>query len=106
VAGVEYAAAHPDYVEPFLATAAGRLVAGAGFNPSTRYGESRKLDLFYGEVHGRRVMRVQLSGLHTSVVSSERFASGLVGAVSDVAFSPAGTLYVATSAAIYRIVPE
>lgn len=96
----------PSYVDPLIDTRSDRVhPVGAGFNPSARYGSDLMNDFFYGERNGRRVMRVRLTSSRTAVAFSSPFAAGFPAPISDVAFTPAGTLYVACDNAIYRLVP-
>jgi glucose/arabinose dehydrogenase len=99
----EFAAQQPSYVDPI--TESDRALIGASFNPSTKYGPTARLQLFYGISDAGRVLRLELSPERTAAVAAELFATGLPTPVTDLAFTPAGTLYVACENGIFRIVP-
>ena len=101
-----YAAANADYVDPLLDTGSLNVgLIGGSFNPSTRYGPDTELRFFYGEANTRRVRSAELNAARTAFTANELFAHYLPGVITDVAFTPAGTLYVACEDAILRIVP-
>ena len=96
----------PGYADPLIDTRSERTQpVGGGFNPSGRYGSNLTNDYFYGERSGGRVRRVRLTSSRAGVAFSTTFASNFPSPISDVAFTPAGTLYVACDNAIYRIAP-
>jgi glucose/arabinose dehydrogenase len=99
----EFAAQNGDYADPI--TESTRALIGASFNPSTKYGPDARLQLFYGVSDAGRVLRLELSAERTAAVATKLFAAGLPTPVTDVAFTPAGTLYVACENAVFRIVP-
>jgi glucose/arabinose dehydrogenase len=103
-AELEYVAANPTYVDPLLdAGMSDPALAGGSFNPSTRYGPNSWQHFFYGEAGDRRVIHGTLSPGHER---TEVFATGFPSPITDVAFAPAGTLYVACTNAIFQIVPS
>ena len=103
---LEFAASNPDYVDPIIDTGADAAgVVGGSFNPSTRYGPNTRLHYFYGETYNRRVMRAELTSQRDAVANVAPFAVKFPGTITDVAFTPAGTLYVACKNAIFRLVP-
>ncbi len=106
-AELEYVADHPDYLDPLreLATGTDHL-AGASFNPSTRYGPLPLNDFFYGASAAREVRQADVPTDRTRIGVPDTFASYVPGDVLDVAFTPAGTLYVATESALLRVVPR
>lgn len=105
-AELAFAAENPDYVDPLLESGSERSVfEGAAFNPSTKYGSDARLQFFYGLRDKGRVRSLQLTAQRTAAVKSESFATGLPTPITDMAFSPAGTLYVASADAVLRVVP-
>lgn len=94
---------HPEYGDPL--TQSHSAYAGAAFNPSGKYGPSLRLQLFYGVSDRAQVVSLGLSPERTASLEGRTFASGFPSAITDVAFTPAGTLYVACTNALLRIVP-
>jgi glucose/arabinose dehydrogenase len=92
--------AHPEYVDPVLETDEVELL-GLSFNPSTRYGPTEYLQLLAGTADGR-ILHYALTADHTAVAHSGVFAEALP-ALTDVNFTPAGTLYVASRRAVGRV---
>lgn len=80
-------------------------LAGGGFNPSARYGQRVQNDFFYGETSTRRVIHAVLSANRDAFSARAVFADGFPSPIVDVAFTPAGTLYVACETAILRLAP-
>jgi len=103
---LEYVAAHPEYADPLYDTRGSfpQLVGGS-FNPSTRYGFFRQNDFFFGEALSREVKQMTLNTERTEGATVTTFARQFPAPLTDVAFTPAGTLYVACENAIFRIVP-
>jgi glucose/arabinose dehydrogenase len=102
-----FAAATLDYQDPLLLTAAGqpRALAGLSVNPSTRYGPTPLNEAFVGDPAMQQVVRMGLDAQRLTVTGEQVFARPLPGIIRDVAFAPAGTLYVATSTDVFKIVP-
>ncbi len=103
---LQYAAEHPAYLDPILETTDyfPGLVGGS-FDPSTRYnGASLLDDFFYGAAVRQQVLRLELDPGRTLVAGGDVFGQNLPGEMTDVAFTPAGTLYVATDTALFRII--
>ncbi len=104
-AQLAYAAETPEYANPILDSGSSTSpLVGATFNPSTKYGPDNRLYFFYGEQSGGRVFSLELSADRTAAVKSRLYASGLPTPITDVVFTPSGTLYVASEDAILRIV--
>ena len=104
-AELAFAAANADYVDPLADSGIEQSeYVGAAFNPNTKYGPKQQLRLFYGVAGDGRVVSLQLGPERTSVASSSTFATGLPWPITDVAFTPVGTLYVATEDALLRVV--
>jgi glucose/arabinose dehydrogenase len=78
---------------------------GGAFNPSTRYGPSLDGHLFVGQGDARTVMRTAPSDDRAALGPLRLFAEAFPADITAVSFTPAGTLYVATRGAIYRIAP-
>lgn len=98
-----FVAEHDDYADPMMEST--HQLVGGGVNPSTRYGASLLLRLFFGWNEAARVASVALSPEGTATVGvAEKFATGLPTPINDVAFTPAGTLYIATDDAVLRVV--
>jgi len=105
-AELDFAALNPDYADPIVASGTNPVTwIGAAFNPSAKYGPNTFLGLFYGVQDDGRVLSLELSTARTAAVTTTRFAASLPTPITDLAFTPAGTLYVATQDAILRIVP-
>jgi len=105
-AELQYASAHGAYVEPvYMPARADVRLVGGSFNPSTRYGPSAEGRYFFGEALGRRLLVAELTADRTAIAEAQTVAAYFPGAIADVAFTPAGTLYVACENAILRIVP-
>lgn len=103
----EYAASHPDYVDPLIDTGPinGGLVGGS-FNPSSRYGPTTLLHYFYGRSGTRNVISAELTTDRSALAQDVRqFAGVFPGTITDVVFTPAGTLYIACENAIFRLRP-
>jgi len=98
-----FVAMHPEYGEAVAQST--QALIGAAFNPSGKYGPQVVLQLFFGVSDRRAVYRLPLSSARTAAQESVLFASGLPSAITDVVFTPAGTLYVACEDAIVRVVP-
>ncbi len=98
-----FVAATPEYVDPFAVT--DRPVVGGAFNPSTKYGTATWNQLFYGIADAGRVFRLELSTARTAAVRTRTFATGLPTPITDVTFTPSGTLYIAGGGAVLRVVP-
>ena len=97
-----FVANHPEYVPPLLESHS--QFVGAAFNPSAKYGHATVLDLFYGVNDLAHIVALALSPERTASAEARTFATGLPTPMTAVAFSPAGTLYVATQSAVLRIV--
>ncbi|MGD8452414.1 MAG: PQQ-dependent sugar dehydrogenase [Phycisphaerae bacterium] len=105
-AELAYAGEVTEYVEPLFETAeAGPGLIGGGVNPSNRYGDNVRLSFFYGEIDRHRIIALEFDQTRTRVLGTRVFAADLPGEITDVAFTPAGTLYVACENALFRIVP-
>ncbi|MBU0638815.1 MAG: PQQ-dependent sugar dehydrogenase, partial [Planctomycetes bacterium] len=103
---LEYAAAHGDYVDPILDSGNGSSpLIGVTINPGSKYGPDARLDLFHGLRDDGQVFRIQLSDTRTAALMTRSFANGFPAPITDVAFTPAGTLYIACENAILRVVP-
>ncbi len=102
-AELEFVALNPEYSEP-LTQSSGAYV-GAAFNPSGKYGLGPQLRLFYALGGTPRVDSLGLTQQRTAALEAQKFADGLPTPITDVAFTPAGTLYVACRDAVLRIVP-
>ena len=100
-----YAAATPEYVDPLFTSGADfSPLVGVGFNPSTKYGLDRVLNLFYGVSDTQHIRRLVLADGRDGVAGEHGFAVGLPALITDMAFTSAGTLYVACQNAILRVV--
>ncbi len=105
-AQLQFAADNPSYADPVFVTGSTLPdVVGGTFNPSNRYGSENRNQFFYGESSNRRVVVLRLNAERLST-STEIFASGFPSEITDVQFTPAGTLYVATRTTILRIAPK
>jgi len=101
-----YVQATPEYAEP-VHHSDGDFDAfvGLAFNPSTKYGNDARNGLFCGIPAKNVVQWITLGGDdHDRVNRVRDFAGGFPSAITDVAFTPAGTLYVACQDAILRVV--
>lgn len=106
-AELDFTAANAGVVDPLLDTRGERLlIVGGGFNPSTRYGVATQNHFFYGETTRNQVTHAAIDGDRAAIGTREKFAGGFPGPITDVAFSPAGTLYIACENAILRLAPR
>ena len=103
-AELAFAAQNADYSNP-IHQSLDRHFVGGGFNPSTKYGPASFQQLFYGVSNRGRIERLELTIERTASVQSYVFATGLPTTMTDVAFTPSGTLYIATQEAILKVVP-
>jgi glucose/arabinose dehydrogenase len=101
---LDFVAQHSEYGEPVAQMR--QALVGAAFNPSGKYGSKLVLQLFYGVSDRKEVFSLPLSIARTASEQRVLFASNLPSAITDVAFTPAGTLYVACANAILRILPS
>jgi glucose/arabinose dehydrogenase len=101
-AELDFVAQHPEYGEAVAQTT--EPLTGATFNPSGKYGPKSELQLFFGA--RAQVFSLALSTARTGSGQALSFASGLPSAITDVVFTPAGTLYVACVDAVLRILPD
>jgi glucose/arabinose dehydrogenase len=62
--------------------------------------------MFVGQFNTGDVVRYTLNAARDGVTGADLFVSGISGGITDVAFAPDGTLYILTSDAIHRVVPE
>lgn len=97
-----FASANASYFDPMLETINWDLV-GAAFNPDAKYGADLQMRLFYGASDRQQIVNTDFSEDRIDARRTEVFATGLPGTLYDVAFTPAGTLYVASSEGILRI---
>lgn len=101
-----FSAANANYRDPFYDSgSSGPGLAGGGFNPSGRYGPRVQNDFYYGEAGTRRVIHAVLAADSNEFSARTIFADGFPSAIIDVAFTPAGTLYVACETAVLRLAP-
>lgn len=99
-----FAGATPGYTDPsFDSSSFITQVAGGAFNPAGRYGPRRERQFFCGDPGERRVVVLVLNPDRTSA-KAETFAGPFASAVTDVAFSSTGTLYVACETGIFRVI--
>lgn len=102
---LDYAAQNPAYTDPILVTAAGESpIVGAAFNPGTKYGPDTRLNFFFGVEGAGRVLSAQLNDERVAVVTYGAFAARFPTPMTDVAFTPFGTLYAASQGSIVRVV--
>jgi len=100
-----FADQEPTYADPLVDSALRREVfVGAAFNPSSKYGPNLQQRLFYGLEDAGHIVSLELTDARTAAEQADTFATGLPTPITDVAFTPSGTLYVATEDAILRIV--
>lgn len=91
----------PAYEEPLYVTA--RDLVGAAFNPSTKYGPQSLNEFFFAVGNRGEVRRLELTADRAGAVRSRVFASGFPAPITDLTFTPAGSLYVACRTAVFRI---
>lgn len=103
---LDFATANADYADPLFDSGDKRpRIAGAAFNPSTRYGSSARLNIYYAEANDNRIIALALAADRSATAGAQTFATGLPGTLVDVAFTAAGTLYVASEDSIFRLEP-
>lgn len=105
---VTFVAEHPDYRDPLLTSdVPDPTYAGLSVNPGTRYGQRFEGRLFFGEVVQNRDIRVTdvvLNATRDDDAAIEFFAGRFTSRINDLAFTSAGTLYVATEDAVLKII--
>lgn len=102
----DFAAGAANYADPIIDTSADDdRPIGGGFNPSDRYGADTRGLYYYGVSTAAGVIQVVLGDDRSSAARSTLFATRFGSAITDVAFTPAGTLYVATENSIFRVAP-
>lgn len=101
-----FAAAVPNYTDPLFETLAGITdVGGGAFDPGSQYGPRRQNQFFFGGGSQQLVYVAELNGSRTAAEGAQ-FGGPFQQPVTDIGFSPSGTLYVGTTNAIYRVVPR
>jgi len=99
-----WAAQHADYADPWIETGSDtNPLIGPTFNPSTRYGPSMQLRMFYGLRDSGRIIAADLTADRLGLGERTLFAGALPAPLTTLSFSPAGALYVASDTAILRI---
>ncbi len=101
-AELAFVAQHPEYADPLNEST--RQLVGLSFNPSSRYGTKTRLHLFTGVADQGQIRNLTLSEQRTTVTANELLAAGFPTPLLDVAFTPAGTLYVACESAVLRMI--
>lgn len=105
-AELAFVAETSDYADPVYESGSSMPgLVGGGFNPGARYGQRVQHDFFYGESATRRVIHAVLTADRGAFSARAVFADGFPSPIVDVAFTPAGTLYVACETAILRLAP-
>lgn len=97
-----YADAHPTLAAP-LVTSTKNPWLGAAFNPNTKYGHTARHELCTAD--GNDVVGFALALDRYSVATRGVLVGEFPGRIADLAFTPAGTLYVAVESAILRVNP-
>jgi len=97
-----YADAHPALAPP-LVTSTRNPWLGAAFNPSTKYGHAARHELCTAD--GNDVSGFALALDRFSVATQGVLVGEFPGRIADLAFTPAGTLYVAVESAVLRVNP-
>ncbi len=102
-----FVAANPAYREPILARAnlLTRAFAGLAVNPSGRYGGTSASALFLADDGPDSLFQLTLTTDRTGVTSETFFSLAGLGLATDITFTPAGTLYIATQTGVLRAVP-
>lgn len=96
--------ANPDYFDPLIESGTNPdPFAGVAFNPGGQYGTRSRDALFYGLRDAGRVFSVELTAARTATVSTTVLVGGFPP-LRTIAVSPAGTLFVLTEMAVYRVV--
>ncbi len=102
----DFVADHPTYVDPIAVRAASDgAVAGAAFNPETKYGTGELLRFFFGLVERGEVVSLSPRADRYGSSGSRVFANRFNTPINAVGFTTAGTLYVASENAITRVRP-
>jgi glucose/arabinose dehydrogenase len=95
-----------EYVDPVLAYDGIVVPTGLAFAPDATFGTGREFDLFVAEFLTGRIWTFPLTDDRTDLAAAELFVQGIAGGITDIEFAPDGTLFVLTSTAILRVVPE
>lgn len=99
-----FAAGTANYTDPLSETDTTITdLAGGEFNRGSRYGPRGQNQFFFGDGAGRRVFLAELNPDRSSSTVSP-FAGPFPSAVTDITFSPSGTMFVACEGGIYRVV--
>ena len=93
--------ATPNYADPLLVP--GIVLSGVSINPSAKYGPATEGGLFSGAAATGEIYSFGLTSARTGIASTARVAHALPTPITDVGFTPAGTLYVASETAVLRI---
>ncbi len=101
-----FADATAGYRDPLFDSGGASLgPVGGGFNPSMRYGPDLEGQFFFGRGEARSIHRTAPSDDGSTLGPVRLFAENFPADITAAAFTPAGTLYVATRDALYRIAP-
>lgn len=104
---VTFAAARPAYRDPLVDKSDGSDgAAGLAINPGDVYGAELRGDIFYGHHSPSRVMHLSTDATGTAAVEQSVFATDLPGGVNGMAFDADGVLWVCTTNAIVRLLPD
>lgn len=100
-----FAEANPSYQNPLSDSGDENVwLIGIAFNPSAQYGPAQRIRMFYGDRANLRILSAGLDDTREAITGFEVFATRFPGAITDVAFTPSGTLYVACQNSLMRIV--
>lgn len=95
------------YVEPVVSTDGIVVPTGIVFVPNQRYGAASENSFLVAEYQTGRIVRYTLNSARTQVTAAAVLVENLGGGLTDLEFSPDGTLYAATKdpGKILRISP-
>lgn len=101
---LEFAQANDNYVNPLLDTGNTQVaLVGASFNPSTKYGPQQLVRLGYADALRQAVYSLPLTLDRTAALAPELFVEGFPPAVTDIFYTPSGTLFLISGDAILRV---
>jgi glucose/arabinose dehydrogenase len=95
------------YVQPIVSTDGIVVPTGIVFVPGQRYGAASENTLLVAEYQTGRIVRYTLNTARTQMTSASVLTDNIAGGLTDLAFSPDGTLYATTKSPgrILRIAP-
>lgn len=105
-AELDFVAMTPDFRPPVLFAILGEQFVGLSVNPGSAYGPQTEGDLMAADRAAGTIVSMPFVADRTALADPGQFAANFPSALRDLAFTPAGTLYVATQDEILRLIAE